>query len=140
MKIYERNIGFDDVDAAGLVFFGRFLDYAHEAMEALFEELSGGYAALIIQRRVGLPAVHIDANYRAPLAYGDAVRVETSVRRVGRRSLTFFHRFIRARDGVLAAEILHTVACMDLARRQGCDMPDDVRRAAEAHLESSAAQ
>jgi 4-hydroxybenzoyl-CoA thioesterase len=137
LNIYERSIGFNDVDAAGLVFFGRFLGYGHEAMEALFGALSGGYQALISRRRVGLPAVHVEANYRAPLAYGDAARIETSVRRVGRRSLTFCHRFIRVRDGVLAAEVLHTVACMDLVHRAGCDMPDDVRRLAEAHLEAS---
>lgn len=135
MKTYERSIGFDDVDAAGLVFFGRFLGYAHEAMEALFAELPGGYCSLISERRVGLPAVHVEADYRAPLAYGDALRIETSLSRIGRRSLTLRHRLLRVSDGVLSAEILHTVACMDLVQRTGCDMPDDVRRVAEAHLE-----
>ena len=47
--VFERPIKFEDVDAAGIVFFARFVTYAHEAMEDFFSTLEGGYPRLIIE-------------------------------------------------------------------------------------------
>jgi YbgC/YbaW family acyl-CoA thioester hydrolase len=133
MVVYEREVRFQDVDAAGLVYFPHFLSYAHEAMERLFDPLDGGYVRLIRARRIGLPAVRIDTQFFAPVRYGDRLSIESSVARLGNRSLTLHHRFVR-QDGVLSAEAHHTVVSTDLDRARSCDMPDDVRRVAEAHL------
>jgi 4-hydroxybenzoyl-CoA thioesterase len=135
MVVFDRPIRFDEVDAAGIVFFARFLQYAHEAMDHLFAPLEGGYAALILERRVGLPAVRIEVDFKAPLRYGETVRIETSVSRVGRRSAALRYRMLRARDGVLSADLRHTVVTTDLATLTSCPMPDDVRALLDAHLE-----
>lgn len=136
MIVYERPIRFEEVDAAGLVFFARFAGYAHEAMEHLFAQLEGGYAALILARRIGLPAVRLESSFAAPVRYGEVLRIETSVTRLGNRSATLRYRMIRAHDGVLAAELLHTVVTTDLQVIASCPMPDDVRAALAAHLEA----
>ena len=47
---YERPIRFEEVDAAGIVFFGRFSSYCHDAMERLFDAVSGGYATFGARR------------------------------------------------------------------------------------------
>ena len=125
MIVLERAIRFEEVDAANIVFFARFFGYAHEAMEQLFAELEGGYARLIGQRRVGMPAVHAEAEFHAPLRYGDSVRIETTVARLGRRSATIRYRLFRKQDGVLSAEVRHTVVCSDLNAIASCDMPGD---------------
>lgn len=134
MIVYERPIRFEDVDAARIVFFGRFLGYAHEAMERFFDDLEGGYVGLITKRRVGLPAVRVEVEYQAPLRYGDAVRIETSCERIGNRSAVLFYRMSRAADGTPVAEIRHTVVTTDLETVKSCPMPADVRRQFEAHL------
>lgn len=136
MIVYERPIRFEEVDAAGLVFFARFAGYAHEAMEHLFAPLDGGYAALILARRIGVPAVRLESSFSAPVRYGEVLRIETSVARLGNRSATLRYRMIRAHDGVLAAELLHTVVTTDLQAIASCPMPDDVRAALAAHLEA----
>ncbi len=38
MIVLEREVRFEDVDPAQIVFFARFLSYAHEAMERFFGE------------------------------------------------------------------------------------------------------
>ncbi|MFO0672802.1 MAG: acyl-CoA thioesterase [Polyangiaceae bacterium] len=86
MFVYERPVRFEDVDAAGIVFFARFLNYCHEAMEAFFGPLDGGYVRLINERHIGLPAVHLDVDYKAPLRYGDVARIEVTIPHVGRSS------------------------------------------------------
>lgn len=137
MFVYEREIRFHEVDGAGLLFFPRFFTYAHEAMEGLFAPVDGSYAGLILDRRIGLPAVAVHSDFKAPLRYGDRVRVETRVTRLGSRSLELSYRFLRASDGVLSAEMRHTVVCTDLAAMKSTDMPEDVRAVAVAHLEAS---
>lgn len=135
MLLHEHRVHFHEVDAAGFVFFPHFWTWAHEAMEKLFEPLDGGYRALIVDRRVGLPAVHLEADFRVPLRYGDVARIEARVVRVGQRSLTLGYRVRRGADDVVAAELRHTVVSTDLGRAESCAMPDDVRRVAEAHLD-----
>lgn len=135
MVVHERPIRFEEVDAAGLVFFARYAAYAHEAMERLFAPLEGGYPALILTRRIGLPAVRLEAEYQAPVRYGEALRIETTVARLGNRSATLRYRMIRG-DGTLCAELRHTVVTTDLDRVASCPMPEDVRAALAAHLEA----
>jgi 4-hydroxybenzoyl-CoA thioesterase len=135
MVSLERPIKFEDVDAANIVFFARFLSYAHEAMERFFAPLEGGYAGLILQRRIGLPAVRVEADYAAPVRYGETLRIETSVVRIGRRSATLRYRMVRTHDGVLAAELRHTVVTTDLVQLASVPMPEDVRALLSAHLE-----
>lgn len=81
---YERPVRFADVDAARMVFFGRFCDYCHDALEALFEQIDGGYPRLTMVRDVGVPTVHIEFDFKAPLRYGDVAIIEVEVLRMSR--------------------------------------------------------
>jgi 4-hydroxybenzoyl-CoA thioesterase len=135
---YERAVRFHEVDPAGILFFPHFSSYAHEAMERFFDPLEGGYAGLVVGRRIGLPAVRVESEFKAPLAFGDDAHVRTSVSRLGNRSFTLRYRFVRGSDGVEAASMLHTVVSTDLVSMKSRDMPEDVRRIVEAHLELDA--
>ncbi len=136
MITYPRKVHFHEVDAAGLVFFPHFLTWAHEAMEQLFASLDGGYSGLITVRRIGLPAVRVDSEFFSPVLFGEVVQIETTVARLGTRSMDLRYRFRRQSDGVVAAEIRHTVVTTDLVRVVSTDMPADVRAVAEQHLEA----
>jgi 4-hydroxybenzoyl-CoA thioesterase len=136
--VYERAIKFEEVDAAAIVFFARFVNYAHEAMEHFFAPLAGGYAGLIVERRVGFPAVHLDVAFASPVRYGDALRIETRVAKVGNRSIVFHYRMLNAANGALVAELRHTVVTSDLRALASCEMPADVRALLEQHLEPGA--
>ena len=96
MRVYERKVRFEEVDAAQIVFFPRFLNYCHEAMEALFDDLPGGYVSLIRDRKIGFPAVHVECDFKHPLRYGDIVRIETSVEKLGNKSCSFRYAVTRA--------------------------------------------
>ncbi len=133
MIVYERPVRFEEVDAARIVFFGRFLHYAHEAMEHFFGGLAGGYASLINDRGIGVPAVHVEMKFARPCRYGDVLSIETSTARIGTRSAVLRY-VMKKRDGEVACEVSHTVVTSDLAAMRSVDMPDDVRRILEAHL------
>jgi 4-hydroxybenzoyl-CoA thioesterase len=134
MFAYERLVRFHETDAAGLVFFPCFFGYAHEAMEALFSKLEGGYARMIMARKIGLPAVQVDGTFVSPLRYGDTARIEVQVSRMGNRSFELTFDFFRTSDGARCATLHHTVVSTDLASVASMDMPEDIRAVVRAHL------
>jgi 4-hydroxybenzoyl-CoA thioesterase len=134
MHIYERKVSFEEVDAAQIVFFPRFLSYCHEAMEGLFDDVEGGYVRLVRDRKVGVPAVHVECDFKAPLRYGDVARIETVVEKLGRTSVSFRYAISRASDRAAVASVLHICAVSDLVALKAIPIPDDVRAALERHL------
>ena len=138
MRVYERAVRFEEVDAAGIVFFPRFLSYGHEAMEKLFDDLEGGYVRLIRDRKVGVPAVHVECDFKHPLRYGDVARISTSVERIGNKSCTFRYAITRASDGEHIASIRHVCAVSDLAALKAIAIPDDIRAALDRHVTAGA--
>lgn len=130
----QRAVRFEEVDAARIVFFARYLGYGHEAMEAFFGALEGGYHGLVDGRGIGFPAVHVDATYEAPLRFGDTITIRVDVTKLGTTSCTFRYVFVR-QDGVRAATLLHTCVCCELAGEPKKSLfPPDVRARLEAHL------
>ena len=135
VKVYRRPIRFEEVDAARIVFFARYLNFAHEAMEAFFDGLDGGYVRLISEREVGLPAVDVRIRYASPARYGDVLLIETTTRRLGNRSAVLGYAMKRERGGELVCDVEHTVVVSDLVRMRSIEMPSDVRAAFLAHAE-----
>jgi 4-hydroxybenzoyl-CoA thioesterase len=125
--VFERAVRFDEVDAAQILFFARFFNYAHDAMEAFFGQLPGGYVHLINDRKIGLPAVHVEADFKSPLRFGDVARIEVSVLRIGRSSCAFRHTMSRMRDGAPVAALTHVCAAVELVAMKSLPLPDDMR-------------
>jgi 4-hydroxybenzoyl-CoA thioesterase len=134
MVVLERAVKFEEVDAAGLVFFGRYASYAHEAIERLFAPLEGGYAGLITERKLGVPVVRLETDYIRPLRFGDVVRIEATVERLGERSGVFGFRLMRHGDDAPCATVRLTFVVTDLEAMVSCDMPHDVRTLLLEHL------
>ena len=133
MITYERPVRFEDVDAAHIVFFARFMNYCHEAMENFFAALDGGYVRLITERKIGLPAVHVECDFFAPLRYGDVAILQTTIAKIGTSSATLHYEIYRKRDQARVATIEHVVVASDLSTVTKIPLPDDIRAALEAH-------
>jgi 4-hydroxybenzoyl-CoA thioesterase len=98
---YATPVRFADVDHAGIVYYPRFFHYFHLAFEELFRVRLGAraYVDLLDRQRIGFPAVHAEADYKAPLRFGDLAEIELTVARLGTSSITFHYRVFRAGDG-----------------------------------------
>ncbi|MGH7280984.1 MAG: acyl-CoA thioesterase [Polyangiaceae bacterium] len=137
MIVYDRQVRFEDVDAAGIVFFARFFGYCHEAMEALFSSLPGGYVDLVVKRKVGFPAVHVEADFKSPLRYGDIARISVDVTKIGTKSATLRYSIARASDDKPVAVISHVCAVSDLEKLRAVEIPADIRGVLEKNLVAS---
>lgn len=132
--VHRHRVRFDEVDAAGIVYFARFFTWCHDAMEAMLAPLDGGYTALVTTRRLGLPAVHVEADYRAPLRFGDEVLVEASVERLGKSSVALRFDLVRSPGREPVATLKHVVSLVELGVLRARPLPDDVRAVFERYL------
>lgn len=128
-------VRFADVDHAGIVYYPRFYHYFHVAFEEFFRlrMSSGAYLDLISRRRIGFPAVRTECDYRAPLRFGDMVRVDMRIERIGGKSIHFRYQAIR-QDGAsgpageVVADGVVVCAVTDLAQFRAIEVPDDLRK------------
>ena len=126
--VHLYRVRFDEVDAAGIVYFARFFTWCHDAMEAMLADVDGGYVALINGRRLGFPAVHVEADYAAPLRFGEEVRIGATVEHLGTSSIRIRFDLTRSSDGDHVATLRHVVALTDLTLMRARPIPDDVRQ------------
>lgn len=127
-------VRFDDVDAAGLVYYPRLLHYCHLGLEDFFTAVGPcSYAHLITVRRRGFPTVHLEADFRSPLRYGDMVRLTVTVEAVGQKSVRFLYALHVGAAATPAAVVKVVTVYMDLAAGTGIALDADVRAALEPH-------
>lgn len=127
-------VRFADVDHAGIVYYPVFFHYFHQAFEELFRERLGarGFVDLIDVDKVGLPAVHLEADFRAPLAFGDDVEVAVSLREMGERSYTLHYEARKVGASEVAATADITCAVIDLAAFRARPIPELLRNIFES--------
>jgi 4-hydroxybenzoyl-CoA thioesterase len=130
-----QKIRFDDVDGAGIVYYPRFLHLCHAAFEDFFDAAAPfSYPELIAKKRLGFPTVHIDADFCAPLIYGDTAIVNLSVTKVGNSSVTTKYEIRRKRDSALCFTAHITTVFMDLDTQKSLPLTDELKAVFSSYL------
>jgi 4-hydroxybenzoyl-CoA thioesterase len=135
---HPADVRWGDCDPAGIVYFPRFFERFHDAMERWFEACLGlPYDALIMGRRLGLPSVHTEADFRAPCRFGERLVVELRVGKLGRTSIELVYRVVVAGEAEPRLTGRTVCALMDLdparpTHARAVPWPDDLRTRIEA--------
>jgi 4-hydroxybenzoyl-CoA thioesterase len=125
----ERLIRFSDCDPAGIVFYPQYFVMFNGLVEDWVDEgLGVGYRQLVIERRVGLPTVRLEADFRAISRMGDRVALTLEVERLGGRSLALALRCSGAGDAV-RMQMRQVLVTTSLDSHQAIDIPPDLRAA-----------
>ena len=134
----SRVVRFADVDAAGIVYYPRLLDYCHLAFEDFFEHAGDRpYSYWIQDERLGFPTVHLDVDFLRPVEYGCPLTVTARVERIGTRSVTFRFEGVLGDGGVaFRAEVTKVCVGMDTGRSQ--EIPPELRDLFATHLVAGA--
>jgi 4-hydroxybenzoyl-CoA thioesterase len=147
----ERLIRFSDCDPAGIVFYPQYFVMFNGLVEDWFGEALGvPYADVLMRRRIGLPTVRVEADFRAVSRLGDRVALSLGVERLGGRSLALELRCASAGAaagagadaagaataaavaGELRMSMRQVIVTTSLDTHQAVDIPADLR-AAIAH-------
>lgn len=136
MKRFEvpRRIRFSDCDPAGIVFYPQYFVMFNGLLEDWVDGPLGiGFAELVSRRRIGLPTVRLEADFRAVSRFGDDVVLSLAVDRLGGRSLTLDLRCTAAADGELRMAVRQVIVTTSLDTHKAVEVPADLRAAIEQH-------
>ena len=87
MQVLELPVRFAHVDAAGIVFYPRYFEMLNAAVEQYFADIVGiDFRQMHLERQIGVPTVHLEADFSAPSRLGDRLAIDLIVDRVGRSS------------------------------------------------------
>lgn len=75
---YHRTVHFPDTDAAGVVFFARYLSMCHEAYEEALAAAGVPLATFFLDNGVIVPVSKSEATYLRPLVCGDRLRIDVT--------------------------------------------------------------
>lgn len=90
---------FQDVDAAGIVFYPRVLEYCHDAYVAFLAAHGHPLHQVLAERRWAAPLRHAEADYLRPIRFGDALEVLLVRARLEGSVLSLGYRLLPASGG-----------------------------------------
>jgi 1,4-dihydroxy-2-naphthoyl-CoA hydrolase len=127
----RRIVAFQEVDAAGIVFYARVFDYFHDAYVAFLRARGVPLEAALRDGSWVAPLRHATADYRRPLRFGDEIAV--SVVAVELEETEFRVRYrIENGDGVACeGETVHVSVDPETFRR--APVPAVLRRALDVY-------
>ena len=112
---YRTRVGFDETDAQGIVYYGRYMPYFDRARVEYLRELG------VLVREPSDPefvmrAQHVE--YHAPASFDDELEVFVRVRRIGTTSLSWEFEAYKVSGGDRLVAANQTLVSVDLAERQ----------------------
>jgi 4-hydroxybenzoyl-CoA thioesterase len=125
----QRAIRFSDCDPAAIVFYPQYFVMFNALVEDWVTEALGiSYRHLVVERRVGMPTVRLEVDFRAVSRMGDKVLLALEVERLGRRSITLLLRCTGA-DGQPRMSMRQVLVTTSLDTHASIDIPADLRAA-----------
>lgn len=130
---HDIQVRFQDVDAGGVLFYGRVYDYIHVAYEEFWASQGVDRGVFFSGAEYLIPVVHSEADYRRIILHGEKVSVTIDVTKVGRTSFTLRYR-VAGPDGSLRIE----AATVHVFARKGTmrlmSIPEHLRAILLRHL------
>jgi len=133
----EYPIRFSHCDPAGIVYFPRFFDLVHQAMEDWFTHaLHERFSALVMEKGLGTPTVSTQCDFLSPARFGDTLAIELSILRLGNASVEIL--FQASVQGRPCFKCRHTICLFDRTTVKAVPIPDDLRERMQAYVAAAA--
>lgn len=130
---HPLSVRFQDVDAAKVVFFARLFDYFHDAYVAFLDEGGLPLHGVLARGEWGAPLRHAEADFLAPIHFGDLLDVGIVGAALGEGRYTLGYRLsvvksARTKVGTVVAvgHTHHVVIGGDLDRPRRLALPEDL--------------
>ncbi len=121
---------FQDVDAAGTVFYPRYFDYLSDASMAFLASRGLDVPSVVNRQEWLAPLAHVEADYAAPLRFGDRFVLELVGLHAGRSAYAFGARLVSDdADRRLLATLFVVHVCIDPKSFRAAPLPDRLRDA-----------
>ncbi len=119
-----RSVRLQDVDAAGVVFFARILEFFHDALMEHLAQEGFSMPAMLAEGHLLAPIKHAEADYLAPLHFGDRVEIELVAAAVAPTEVTIGYRVLRETEPHVAAVGQTRHICIDARTGARAPLPE----------------
>jgi 4-hydroxybenzoyl-CoA thioesterase len=120
-------VRFADCDAAGIVFYPRYLEMFNGLVENWFrDELQFSFTEIVTNRGWGLPTVHLEVDFVAPSRFGETLSGTLIVRSVGTTSIGL-EILLRGRDNGDRVRGKVVLVLIDRAIQRAIPWPSELR-------------
>jgi len=128
-------VRFADLDAAGIAYYPRLVNFLHEAFEDFFRGHVGRPYPDVFREGLGCPTVKLEMDFLSPVHYGDHVEVGVTVEHIGRTSVRIrYEGFV---DGRPVFRARNTVVMVEMKTFRSTPVPDWLRQKLEAAMEGA---
>ena len=122
---YPRTAHFPDTDAAGVVFFAKYLSICHEAYEEALLAAGIDLKRFFSDNGVVVPIAKSEAEYLRPIACGDKLSVSVQPKALSGNSFEIRYEITRlGPPAKCAARVRTEHVCIDSATRARKALPD----------------
>lgn len=128
---YAYRIKLADTDGAGRIYFASACEIAHEAFEHFMDVIGFGISEMISNGALGLPVVGLKAKYDLPLTLGQTITVDTTVKDISDKTVTFKHKLIDEKKRT-AVTVSITHAAVSGKSGKAISMPAKLAKALES--------
>ena len=126
---------FGDIDDAGIAYYPKLLHYFHCAFEDWWSDaLQHPYPRLLHDDKLGFPTVKLEAEFFAPVRYGDEPVVHLGILRLGSGSVEFGFWMTKGDDAKPLCRARVLTATVDMAKMQKCTLPQVWRERFQAFM------
>jgi len=129
-----RRLGFGACDPSGIAYFPAYFGLLVEVLEEFFEQIGVPWPELMRDSRIGTPTVTLNATFVRPGFHGDLLDFAVHLKRMGLRSIDFYHEITA--NGALLWSAEQRIVATSIDGRAACAWPDAVRAGLIPHLEN----
>lgn len=107
----------DDTDLMQVVHFKNYLMYFDQGFVSFMDGIVQGVSKCV-EKGIVFPVKRIEIIYEDSAKFGDTVLIETRVKEIGKKSITFLHDLYRKSDNSLLAKVESVRLAMDWNTKQ----------------------
>jgi YbgC/YbaW family acyl-CoA thioester hydrolase len=128
----NRGVRFQDVDAAGILFHPRLLEYFHDAYLELMAAAGTPLEVVLRTQTWGSPLRRVEAHYLKPLRFGDRIEIAMVGAKLQLSDVAVGYRVARLDNAELVAVGQTHHVFVDLATFRRVPIPEPLRNAFQA--------
>lgn len=139
--VRQHRVPFSACDPAGIVFFAQYyVMFQNLVDDWITDGLHISYADILGPRRIGLPTVRFETDFRAVSRMGDLISLLLTVEQLGTKSLTLRLQVLGddgAGHDAIRVDARQVIVCTSLDTHRSQPIPDDLRAAIASFMQES---
>lgn len=127
----RRRVLFQDIDAAGIVYFSRILDYFHDTYVDWLAAVGSPLPQVLAEKRWAAPLRHVEADYFQPLHFGAEIELRIVAAKLEQTRVTLGHQVSLVENEAIESRVAAVGQTqhvwVDPKSFQPIDIPEELR-------------